>query len=101
MTFYRPDLHSELKRLCFLQTSEFKTPKLLLGSEVVSAVSVQRFYMEGKITEVNLQDIDTATVTLANGSTLSGDLLIGADGERVSSSFPSIANLPLKTKTNI
>ncbi|KAE9364665.1 FAD/NAD(P)-binding domain-containing protein [Stipitochalara longipes BDJ] len=63
-TFYRPDLHSELKRLCLLESSEYKSPKLILGSEVVSV------------------DIDKGIVTLANGSLLSGDLLIGADGER-------------------
>jgi len=39
MTFYRPDLHSELKILCLLR-GKFKSPKLLLGTEVVSVVSL-------------------------------------------------------------
>ncbi|PMD52776.1 FAD/NAD(P)-binding domain-containing protein [Hyaloscypha bicolor E] len=64
MTFYRPDLHSELLRLCMLQSSEYKSPKLLLGSEVATV------------------DINNATVVLTNGSSISGDLVIGADGER-------------------
>jgi hypothetical protein len=38
-TFYRPDLHDELKRLCLLKSSAHKSPRLLLGSEVVSVVS--------------------------------------------------------------
>lgn len=38
---------------------------------------------------IYVQDINKATVTLADGTSLSGDLLIGADGERVSTPFPS------------
>lgn len=38
--FYRPDLHDELKRICLLQSKEWKTPILRLGSEVVSIVCV-------------------------------------------------------------
>ncbi|KAN0099749.1 FAD/NAD(P)-binding domain containing protein [Hyaloscypha variabilis] len=64
MTFYRPDLDDELKRLCLLKSSAHKSPRFLLGSEVASV------------------DIERANVTLANGSSLSGDLLIGADSER-------------------
>lgn len=81
MTFYRPDLHSELKRLCLLQSSEYKLPKLLLGSEVISVVSLPFFSFRRHC--LTIQDINKATVTLANGSSLSGDLIMGADGERV------------------
>jgi salicylate hydroxylase len=85
MTFYRPDLHSELKRLCLLQSSEYQAPKLLLGSEVISVVGLGS--RDARITDrlmYTVQDIDNATVTLANGSSIPGDLIIGADGERVS-----------------
>ena len=97
MTFYRPDLHSELKRLCLLQSSEFKAPKLLLGSEVVSVVSLHS-QTARKNQNSYVQDIEKATVTLANGSSLSGDLIIGADGERVST--PGLCKPLSSTKAN-
>ena len=65
-TFFRPDLHDELKRLALFPPVGYKAPTILLGAKVVDV------------------DIDTGTVKLANGSTLSGDIIIGADGERVS-----------------
>ncbi|KAE9365533.1 FAD/NAD(P)-binding domain-containing protein [Stipitochalara longipes BDJ] len=63
-SLYRADLHDELKRLALLQSGEWKTPTLTLGVEVVSV------------------DIHNATVHLKDGSSLSADVIIGADGER-------------------
>jgi hypothetical protein len=39
-TFYRPDLHNELKRLALSPPPGYPVPKLLLGSEVVAVVSL-------------------------------------------------------------
>jgi salicylate hydroxylase len=64
-TFLRPDLHDELKRLALFPPDGHRAPKIILDAKVVSV------------------DIVTGTVTLANGSTLAGDIIIGADGERV------------------
>jgi salicylate hydroxylase len=64
-TFYRPDLHNELKRLALQRSEGHKTPTVLVGSRVVAV------------------DIENAAVTLADGTVLTGDLIIGADGERV------------------
>ncbi|KAN0089605.1 FAD/NAD(P)-binding domain containing protein [Hyaloscypha variabilis] len=63
-SLYRADLHDELKRLALLQSGDWKTPTLTLGIEVVSV------------------DIHNATVHLKDGTSLSADVLIGADGER-------------------
>ena len=65
-TFLRPDLHDELKRLALFPPDGHRAPKIILDARVVSV------------------DIVAGTVTLANGSTLAGDVIIGADGERVS-----------------
>jgi hypothetical protein len=37
-SYYRPDLHDELKRIALLQSQDWKTPSLRLGSEVESVV---------------------------------------------------------------
>ncbi|TVY43212.1 Aurachin C monooxygenase/isomerase [Lachnellula subtilissima] len=63
-TFYRPDLHNELKRIALLQSNGFKCPTICLGSRVATV------------------NIETATVYLEDGTRLKADLLIGADGER-------------------
>lgn len=64
-SFLRPDLHDELKRLALFPPDGHKAPKIMLDAKVVSV------------------DIVAGTVTLANGSTFAGDIIIGADGERV------------------
>jgi 2-polyprenyl-6-methoxyphenol hydroxylase-like FAD-dependent oxidoreductase len=64
-TFLRPDLHDELKRLALFPLDGHRAPKIILDAKVVSV------------------DIVTGTVTLVNGSTLAGDIIIGADGEHV------------------
>ena len=64
-TFFRPDLHDELKRLALFPPDAYQAPKILLGAKVIAV------------------DIDVGVVTLANGLTLAGDVIIGADGERV------------------
>lgn len=61
-TFYRPDIHTELKRLAMNNPSG--TPATLLLGEVVSV------------------DIELGIVYLADGSFHSANLIIGADGER-------------------
>lgn len=64
-TFLRPDLHDELKRLASLPPNGLRAPKIILNIKVVCV------------------DIVAGTVTLANGTSLAGDFIIGADGERV------------------
>ncbi|KAG4427866.1 hypothetical protein IFR05_016654 [Cadophora sp. M221] len=61
-TFYRPDLHTELKRLAMNQPGG--TPATLLLGEVIRV------------------DIEVGTVYLADGTSHSANLIIGADGER-------------------
>ncbi|CZR56403.1 uncharacterized protein PAC_06291 [Phialocephala subalpina] len=63
-TFYRPDLHNELKRLALYPGPGKKVPKLMLGRKVISVC------------------IDTASAILENSEIIAGDLIIGADGER-------------------
>ncbi|KFX88456.1 hypothetical protein V490_07626 [Pseudogymnoascus sp. VKM F-3557] len=62
-SYYRPDLHNELKRVALLGLGG-KSVKLVLGAKVVSV------------------DIENASATLADGRVFKGDVLIGADGER-------------------
>jgi hypothetical protein len=64
-SFLRPDLHDELKRLALFPPDGHRAPKIILDAKVVSV------------------DIVAGTVTLANGLMLAGDIIIGADGERV------------------
>ena len=80
--FYRPDLHGEIKRICLIQSKEWKTPVLRLGSEVVSIVYALPIYYD--TTTNDHKDIHHAVVQLKDGSLIKGDLIIGADGERVS-----------------
>ncbi|KAL2062874.1 hypothetical protein VTL71DRAFT_5946 [Oculimacula yallundae] len=61
-TFYRPDLHTELKRLAM--NNPGGTPATLLLGEVTRV------------------DIEDGTVYLADGTSHSANLIIGADGER-------------------
>ncbi|PVH83034.1 FAD/NAD(P)-binding domain-containing protein [Cadophora sp. DSE1049] len=61
-TFYRPDIHTELKRLA-INNPGGASATLLLG-------------------QVVLVDIELGIVYLADGSSHSGNLIIGADGER-------------------
>lgn len=54
---------------------------LVVGAKVVSVVSIQ---LSTPRTETNLRkDINNASATLADGRVFGGDILIGADGERV------------------
>ncbi|KFY75896.1 hypothetical protein V499_04205 [Pseudogymnoascus sp. VKM F-103] len=81
-SYYRPDLHNELKRVALLGLG-CKAAKLVLDAKVVSV------------------DINNASATLADGRVFKGDVLIGADGERsiVKSSFSepgSIQQAPFK-----
>ncbi|OBT77935.1 hypothetical protein VF21_04357 [Pseudogymnoascus sp. 05NY08] len=62
-SYYRPDLHNELKRIALLGQG-CKAVKLVLDAKVVSV------------------DIENASATLADGRVFNGDVLIGADGER-------------------
>ncbi|KFZ08897.1 hypothetical protein V502_09068 [Pseudogymnoascus sp. VKM F-4520 (FW-2644)] len=81
-SYYRPDLHNELKRVALLGLGG-KAVKLVLEAKVVSV------------------DIENASATLADGRVFKGDVLIGADGERsiVKASFSepgSIHQSPFK-----
>ncbi|KFY17010.1 hypothetical protein V492_00954 [Pseudogymnoascus sp. VKM F-4246] len=81
-SYYRPDLHNELRRVALLGLGG-KAVKLVLDAKVVSV------------------DINNASATLADGRVFKGDVLIGADGERsiVKSSFNepgSIRQAPFK-----
>ncbi|OBT64856.1 hypothetical protein VE03_06449 [Pseudogymnoascus sp. 23342-1-I1] len=69
-SYYRPDLHNELKRVALLGLGG-KAVKLVVDAKVVSV------------------DIENASATLADGRVFKSDVLIGADGERsmVKSSF--------------
>ncbi|KAK2813654.1 hypothetical protein FQN50_000052 [Emmonsiellopsis sp. PD_5] len=60
----RPDLHNEIRRVALDKESDGPIPELILGAKVVDA------------------DIKSGTVMLEDGTTHSGDLIIGADGER-------------------
>lgn len=67
---HRVDLHNGLKRLA-VDTSGKGTPVIInLNSRVTSV------------------DPETGTITLENGKTYHGDVVIGADGVRVSPSCP-------------
>jgi 2-polyprenyl-6-methoxyphenol hydroxylase-like FAD-dependent oxidoreductase len=66
MLSHRVQLHEELKRLATSPEGS-GTPAVLKTSCIVTAV-----------------DPDTATVTLEDGSSFSGDLVLGADGVSVS-----------------
>lgn len=65
MLSHRVRLHEELKRLATSPGGE-GTPATLRTSSRVAAV-----------------DVDTATVTLEDGTSFSGDLVLGADGVSV------------------
>ncbi|KAK2786809.1 hypothetical protein FQN53_006106 [Emmonsiellopsis sp. PD_33] len=73
----RPDLHNEIKRVALDKESDGPVPELILGARVVDV------------------DIKLGTVILEDGTTHSGDLIIGADGER-SLIRDAIVNRPAK-----
>jgi hypothetical protein len=81
-SLYRADLHDELKRLALLQSGDWKTPTLTLGVEVVSVVRSTPPPYKQRFSNT-YQDIHNAKVHLKDGTSLSADVLIGADGERV------------------
>ena len=60
------DLHTQLKTAATSSDGKGRPAELRIGSKVV---------------DVNM---DTATITLADGSTVSGDIVVGADGIHVS-----------------
>lgn len=66
MLCHRVRLHNELKRVA-------------TGSEGVGPPAI--LHKSSKVTAV---DPDAATITLENGSSYSGDLILGADGISVS-----------------
>lgn len=81
-TFYRPDLHNELKRIALLKSDKFKTPTMRLGAKVARVVGQTKIATTRLLTI--LKDIKLGLVTLEDGEQLAADLIIGADGERVS-----------------
>ncbi|KAI8402250.1 hypothetical protein FOFC_17556 [Fusarium oxysporum] len=64
VVLFRPDLHQELQRLAFAIDGRTVVPKLKLSARVVSV------------------DIESATITLEDGSSYAADLVVGADGEK-------------------
>jgi len=99
-SLYRADLHDELKRLALLQSGDWKTPTLTLGIEVVSVVRSAPPPYKRRFSNT-YQDIHNATVHLKDGTSLSADVLIGADGERVRLiSFPDFLFKPLDNLLN-
>ncbi|KAH7190437.1 hypothetical protein DER44DRAFT_816022 [Fusarium oxysporum] len=64
VVLFRPDLHQELQRLAFASDGRTVVPKLKLSARVVSV------------------DIESATITLEDGSSYAADLVVGADGEK-------------------
>lgn len=71
---HRVSLHNELKRLATLPTGQGPPAVLKTASRVVAI------------------DPETATITLNDGTTFAGDLVLGADGVSVSR---GLATLPL------
>ncbi|KAK4112882.1 FAD/NAD(P)-binding domain-containing protein [Canariomyces notabilis] len=64
VVLFRPDLHQELLRLVFEDDGRTVVPTLKLSAKVVSV------------------DIESATLTLEDGSTYAAELVVGADGEK-------------------
>ncbi|KAK2871696.1 hypothetical protein FQN49_002927 [Arthroderma sp. PD_2] len=75
----RPDIHNELKRLALMDDGATPTPELILGIKVAAV------------------DIERGTVTLEDGTVHTGDLIIGADGER-SLVQKAVSNSPSKLR---
>lgn len=90
---YRPDLHSELRRLAMDPNSPFPVPELVLGSKVVAVVSPPSYHI--KTNPKYIQSPESGTVSLEDGTTHLCDLIIGADGQRVRpllTPFPQISD---------
>lgn len=87
---HRVDMHSELKRLAFQTAGEGIPATLRTGSKVVSVVSRAFCYFEVQDTIIDVlsQDCDKPSLTLADGTVVEPDLIIGADGVHVSVAFP-------------
>ena len=79
--FHRVDLHEELKRLAFGE-GQGQPAVLKLGTRVTAVVSKLLFSSLWTITDV-LKNVESSSLTLENGQTVTANVIIGADGVHV------------------
>ena len=77
---HRVDLHSSLKELALRASGIGSPSKLYLRSKIVAIVSKWLTLSQKPGLRYDAQDHSTATITLADGTTRSADLVIAADG---------------------
>jgi len=77
---HRVDLHNELKHLATSEDGPGKPAEILLKKDAVEYVSHRYPSMELTLLTNDLKDAEEGVVKLADGTTMKGDLIIGADG---------------------
>lgn len=77
---HRVDFHEELKRLATSETGEGVPAKIILGNAVKSYVRMHKSFHHTCSQSDISQDPEGGSILLSSGETVTGDLIIAADG---------------------